>query len=137
MKHLPKHLQPRWRYLAVRIESWPDADIDREYFDVLERSDELLPDGESTASAEDGSAADTGGSEDESRGTVSPETNTGYIHTIRGVRLSFADINHISNQASGANKPSRTQPGYVNTLDLTTQNPTREEVSPHVLDSRS
>ncbi|PSO43407.1 hypothetical protein BRC19_00505 [Candidatus Saccharibacteria bacterium QS_5_54_17] len=115
----------------------PDADIDREYFDVLERSDELLPDGESTASAEDGSAADTGGSEDESRGAVSPETNTGYIHTIRGVRLSFADINHISNQASGANKPSRTQSGYVNTLDLTTQNPTREEVSPHVLDSRS
>jgi ribonuclease P/MRP protein subunit POP5 len=30
MKHLPKHLQPRWRYLAVGIEAWPDADIDRE-----------------------------------------------------------------------------------------------------------
>ena len=29
MKHLPKHLQPRWRYLAVVIETWPDADIDR------------------------------------------------------------------------------------------------------------
>ena len=32
MKHLPKHLRPRWRYLAVRIESWPDADIDRDAF---------------------------------------------------------------------------------------------------------
>ena len=29
MKHLPKHLQPRWRYLAVAIETWPDADLDR------------------------------------------------------------------------------------------------------------
>jgi len=34
VKHLPKHLQPRWRYLAVRIESWPDADLDR---DALQR----------------------------------------------------------------------------------------------------
>ncbi|WP_302080886.1 Rpp14/Pop5 family protein [Salinibaculum rarum] len=32
MKHLPKHLRPRWRYLAVGIESWPDADIDRGTF---------------------------------------------------------------------------------------------------------
>lgn len=32
MKHLPKHLQPRWRYLAVGIESWPDATIDRAGF---------------------------------------------------------------------------------------------------------
>jgi ribonuclease P/MRP protein subunit POP5 len=27
MKHLPKHLRPRWRYLAVDVESWPDAEI--------------------------------------------------------------------------------------------------------------
>ena len=32
MKHLPKHLRPRWRYLAVGIESWPDADFDRGTF---------------------------------------------------------------------------------------------------------
>jgi len=32
MKHLPKHLQPRWRYLAVAIESWPDADLGRRAF---------------------------------------------------------------------------------------------------------
>ena len=32
MRHLPKHLQPRWRYLGVGIESWPDADIDRGAF---------------------------------------------------------------------------------------------------------
>jgi ribonuclease P/MRP protein subunit POP5 len=25
MKHLPKHLRPRRRYLAVAIEAWPDA----------------------------------------------------------------------------------------------------------------
>lgn len=32
MKHLPKHLRPRWRYLAVGLESWPDADVDRGRF---------------------------------------------------------------------------------------------------------
>ena len=32
MKHLPKHLRPRWRYLAVGLESWPDADLDRRSF---------------------------------------------------------------------------------------------------------
>jgi len=29
VKHLPKHLRPRWRYLAVGVETWPDAEIDR------------------------------------------------------------------------------------------------------------
>jgi ribonuclease P/MRP protein subunit POP5 len=32
MKHLPKHLQPRWRYLAVELEGWPDASIGRRAF---------------------------------------------------------------------------------------------------------
>ena len=32
MKHLPKHLRPRWRYLAIAIEAWPDADIGRRDF---------------------------------------------------------------------------------------------------------
>ena len=32
MKHLPKHLRPRWRYLAVGIETWPDADLNRRGF---------------------------------------------------------------------------------------------------------
>ncbi len=32
MKHLPKHLQPRWRYLAVAIESWPEAELERTEF---------------------------------------------------------------------------------------------------------
>jgi ribonuclease P/MRP protein subunit POP5 len=32
MKHLPKHLQPRWRYLAVAVETWPDAKIGRRAF---------------------------------------------------------------------------------------------------------
>ena len=29
MRHLPKHLQPRWRYLAVGVEAWPDAELSR------------------------------------------------------------------------------------------------------------
>ncbi|WP_136716026.1 Rpp14/Pop5 family protein [Halorientalis salina] len=32
MKHLPKHLRPRWRYLAVGIESWPDTAVGRSEF---------------------------------------------------------------------------------------------------------
>ena len=32
MAPLPKHLRPHWRYLAVGIESWPDAAIDRNAF---------------------------------------------------------------------------------------------------------
>jgi ribonuclease P/MRP protein subunit POP5 len=32
VKHLPKHLRPRWRYLAVGLESWADADVDRRSF---------------------------------------------------------------------------------------------------------
>lgn len=32
VKHLPKHLQPRWRYVAVTVETWPDSTITREGF---------------------------------------------------------------------------------------------------------
>ncbi|ESS12734.1 MAG: ribonuclease P protein subunit Rpp14 [uncultured archaeon A07HR60] len=32
MKHLPKHLRPRWRYLGVGIESWMGASINRSEF---------------------------------------------------------------------------------------------------------
>lgn len=32
MKHLPKHLRPRRRYLAVYLETWPDARLDRRSF---------------------------------------------------------------------------------------------------------
>jgi len=51
VKHLPKHLQPRRRYLAVAIETWPDADIDRRSFqrEVWYATQNLLGD---TGSAE-------------------------------------------------------------------------------------
>ncbi|WP_254534615.1 Rpp14/Pop5 family protein [Halomarina litorea] len=32
MKHLPKYLRPRWRYLGVGIEAHPDAAVDRRSF---------------------------------------------------------------------------------------------------------
>jgi ribonuclease P/MRP protein subunit POP5 len=32
VKHLPKHLQPRWRYLAVGIETWPETSLTRGAF---------------------------------------------------------------------------------------------------------
>ena len=32
MRHLPKHLQPRWRYLAVAFETWYDTTLERDGF---------------------------------------------------------------------------------------------------------
>ncbi len=32
MKHLPKHLRPRRRYVAVAIEAWPDAEFGKRGF---------------------------------------------------------------------------------------------------------
>ncbi|NHN40315.1 ribonuclease P [Halorubellus sp. JP-L1] len=32
MKHLPKHLRPKWRYVAVGIETDPDVSLDRGAF---------------------------------------------------------------------------------------------------------
>ncbi|MFW6003537.1 MAG: Rpp14/Pop5 family protein [Halanaeroarchaeum sp.] len=32
MRHLPKHLRQRWRYLAVELETWPDATVDEDAF---------------------------------------------------------------------------------------------------------
>lgn len=32
MKHLPKHLRPGRRYIALGLESWPDADVDQRSF---------------------------------------------------------------------------------------------------------
>lgn len=32
MRHLPKHLRQRWRYLAVELETWPDATIEEDAF---------------------------------------------------------------------------------------------------------
>jgi ribonuclease P/MRP protein subunit POP5 len=32
VKHLPKHIQPRWRYLAVGVETWPDTTVERDAF---------------------------------------------------------------------------------------------------------
>lgn len=32
MSPLPKHLRPRYRYLAVTVETWPDVSLDRDGF---------------------------------------------------------------------------------------------------------
>jgi ribonuclease P/MRP protein subunit POP5 len=51
MKHLPKHLQPRWRYLAVELESWPEAALDRRAFqrELWFATQNLVGDAESAA----------------------------------------------------------------------------------------
>jgi ribonuclease P/MRP protein subunit POP5 len=32
VRTLPKHLRPRWRYLGLELETWPDADLSRGSF---------------------------------------------------------------------------------------------------------
>lgn len=32
MKHLPKHVRPKWRYLGVGLETWPGATLSRRGF---------------------------------------------------------------------------------------------------------
>lgn len=51
MRHLPKHLRPRYRYLAVEIETWPEAEIDTRAFQeaVWSAARSLLGDAESAA----------------------------------------------------------------------------------------
>jgi ribonuclease P/MRP protein subunit POP5 len=51
MRHLPKHLRPRYRYLAVEVETWPDAEFDRgEFADALgTAARSLLGDAETAA----------------------------------------------------------------------------------------
>lgn len=51
MTRLPKHLQPRHRYLAVGIESWPDAAIDHRSFQgqLWEAARDLVGDAGSAA----------------------------------------------------------------------------------------
>lgn len=51
MSHLPKHLRPRWRYLGVGLEAWPDASLDRRAFQgaVWESARALLGDPGSAA----------------------------------------------------------------------------------------
>lgn len=46
MSSLPKHLRPRWRYLALGLETWPDATVDRRAFQeaVWESARNLLGD---------------------------------------------------------------------------------------------
>ena len=51
MKHLPKHLRPRWRYLAVGLETWPEASLGRRSFqrEVWYAAQNLLGDAGSAA----------------------------------------------------------------------------------------
>jgi ribonuclease P/MRP protein subunit POP5 len=51
MRHLPKHLRPRYRYLAVEIEAGPEAVLDRQGFQaaVWRSARELLGDATSAA----------------------------------------------------------------------------------------
>lgn len=121
-----------WKHMRNLFEnSLPDTDLDREYFDMLEQPDSGIRPSKAAADAHPVPA-----SEDTADVSPPPEAdgNRGYIHTVRGVRVSFADINRprYTTDPSDAGGPANN-----NELDLARYKPPPRELSPHVLDLHS
>lgn len=118
----------------------PETDLDREYFDILEQSDKLDTNGTEYPETTYGRSAN--GATFSSESDPGDQANSGYIHTIRGVKISFADINHISNKGTHPRSREFTPADRSNTLDLRAYTPAipatlPEETPPHILDTRS
>lgn len=90
MKHLPKHLQPRWRYLAVGLESWPDADIDRRSFqrEVWFAGQNLI--GDAGSANLDGSVL--GFRFEDGEGEAVVRARRGEVERLRAVVASISEI---------------------------------------------
>ena len=90
MKHLPKHLRPRWRYLAVGLESWPDADVDRRAFQraVWFAAQNLLGDGGSADL--DGSVLHFGF--DDGVGEAVVRARRGEVERLRAVLATMDEV---------------------------------------------
>lgn len=114
-----------------------DADMDREYMDIFDEQQLQEPNG---GSEELQSLSQSQELAEEESVDAKEEDNSGYIHTIRGVRVPFADINHnrnTYNQERGQ-QPSTTS----NELDLRGHELSNSEdednpLSQHVLDLHS
>lgn len=118
----------------------PETDLDREYFDMLEQSDK--PDTDGTAYPEAAYEHPANDTTPSTESDLDGRVDSGYIHTIRGVKVSFADINHISNYGTHPGSRESTPADRSNTLDLRTYTPNTpaplsEETPPHILDTRS
>ena len=110
MKHLPKHLQPRWRYLAVTLFTKPGERIDRRSFqrELWYAARGLL--GDPGSAAADLTVVDF--SFEDGRGTALVRARRGEItnaraalacvHTIDGVRVGLAVV-----KASGTMRAAR------------------------------
>lgn len=129
-----------WQHVRNVFEnSLPDTDLDREYFDMLEEQS-----GNDTktvhAPTETLSDAYYSGLRQETGAEPQQEasTNQGYIHTVRGVRVSFADINRPRCHTSrNETDPSSASAARNNELNLTQYKSPPQELSPHVLDLHS
>ena len=100
MKHLPKHLQPRWRYLAVTLSTETDERLDRRSFqrELWYAARSLL--GDPGSAAADLTVVDF--TFEDSRGTALVRARRGEVssaraalacvHTIDGVRIGLAVV---------------------------------------------
>lgn len=91
MKHLPKHLRPRWRYVAIGLESWPETVIDRRMFqrELWFAAQNLL--GDTGSAAIDARLLqfwfETG------EGEAIVRTRRGQVSNLRAVMATIATIN--------------------------------------------
>lgn len=131
--------RPLWRHVRNVLErSLPDAGFDQEYFHLLEQEAESDP-----VSAQQPPPFSSGGYDEPAAPAVgdgeSGTSSTGYLHTIRGVSASFADINRARRQHE-PRSTSATGDAHVpraNCLDLSGRASSAEKRSPHILDIHS
>ncbi len=128
-----------WQHIRNVFEnSLSDTDLDREYFDILEGSDDEIKTAQEPS--ETLSDAYYSGLRQETEPEPQQKTgiNQGYIHTVRGVRVSFADINRPRyHTGRSATEISSTNNAHNNELNLTQYKQPPQELSPHVLDLHS
>jgi ribonuclease P/MRP protein subunit POP5 len=83
VRHLPKHLRPRWRYLAVELEGWPDASVSRGAFqrELWYAAQDLVGD----AASADADLTVLGFSFDAGRGETLVRARRGEVGVARAV----------------------------------------------------
>lgn len=131
---------PLWRHIRNVLErSLPDAGFDQEYFHLLEQETEPDP-GPAPAQQLDPFSSGSYGEPTPATGDgESGPSPAGYLHTIRGVSASCADVNRARHRYE-PRSTSTTGDAHVppeNRLDLSGKAASTDARSPHILDIHS
>lgn len=127
---------PLWRHIRNVLErSLPDAGFDQEYFHLLEQETEPDP-GPAPAQQPDSFSSAGYGEPAPAAGGESGPSPAGYLHTIRGVSVSYTDVNRARRRYE-PRSTSTAGDAYVppeNRLDLSGKAASTDARSPHILD---